>query len=439
MNPKIKYPAVALTGAFLASFAPAPVRADVITDWNLYTIQVSKAGVASISGAANPFTGSALNTNLATRIHAIEAIAVYNAVNSILEFGTAYGSYSNQPPVTASPEAAAAQAARDVLVNFFPAQQVLLDARLVTSLSTIPDGQAKVDGIAAGSAAAAHIIALRANDGSAPNSTYPGPGSISPGAYQLTPNLPGAVSPPFTFGPGINFQWKSVTPFILATPSQYRPEPPPVVGSPKYVKALNQVKVFGDPLNPRHTTELNSIANFYRQDAEILINEIARKLSALHSFSLTQNALLFVQVDISSADIRIAEWDAKYHYLNWRPITALNADPGGAVTNNYAAWRPTLVTPNHPSYPSGHSGTVSGLQILRAYFPDQLPPGFTITTTTGEPPRGVSSLTQIEADNGLSRIYGGIHFSFDNEAGQSLGRAVADDVLTHGPQLLPQP
>jgi hypothetical protein len=425
-----------LAGALIASLG-IEARADVITDWNLYGIQVSKAGVSPLSGAANPFTGSALNTNLATRIHAIQAIAVYNAVNSILGFGTAYGSYSTPAPASASPEAAAAQAAHDVLVNYFPAQQTGLDVRLATSLASIPAGQSKTDGIAAGSAAAAHIILLRSSDGSSPNSTYPGPAAVSPGAYQLTPNIPGAASPPYTFGPGINFQWKTVTPFVLATPSQYRPEPPPAVGSARYVKALNQVKVYGDPTNPRHTAELNSIANFYRQDAEILINEIGRKLSQLNSFTLADNALLFAQLDIASADIRIAEWDAKYFYLAWRPITALNADVTGAVTNNYSAWKPTLVTPNHPSYPSGHSGTVSGLEILRSYFPDTLPANFTINTTTGEPARVVASLTQIEADNGLSRIYGGIHFSFDNEAGQALGRAVAADVLAHGPQLLP--
>jgi hypothetical protein len=421
--------------ALLPSFA-LQARADVITDWNLYALQVSKAGVSPLSGAANPFTGSALNTNLATRIHAIESIAVYNAVNSILQFGTAYGSYNVVAPAGASPEAAAAQAAHDVLVNYFPTQQAALDARLAISLSTIPAGPGKTNGITAGSAAAAHIIELRSNDGSAPNTTYPGPSSIAPGIYQLTPNIPGASAPPYTFAPGINYQWKSVTPFVLARGNQYRPEPPPAVGSAKYVKALNQVKVFGDPTNPRHTAELNSIANFYRQDAEILINELTRKLSLQNSFTLADNALLFARVDLASADIRIAEWEAKYFYLSWRPITALNADSTGAVTNNYAAWKPTLVTPNHPSYPSGHSGTVSGLEILRAYFPDALPAGFTIYTTTGEPARTVSSLTQIESDNGLSRVYGGIHFSFDNEAGQALGRAVAADVLANGPQLL---
>ena len=402
--------------------------ADVITDWNLSSIQVSKAQA--------PFSGTALNTNLASRIHAIESIAVYNAVNSILQYGSAYGGYSVPAPNTASPEAAAAKAARDVLVNYFPTQAATLDSLYANSLSAIPDGQAKTDGIAAGAAAASHIIALRASDGSSPNVNYPGPASPGVGVYQLTPNIPPATVPPFTFNPGINQQWSTVTPFVLTSPSQFRPAPPPAAGSATYNKALAQVKTYGDPTNSRHTAELEHIAQFYKQDAEILDNEAARLLSASHSLSLADNALLFATLDIAIADTRIAEWDAKYFYLAWRPITALNADGTGAVTNNYAAWKPAIVTPNHPSYPSGHSGTVVAIEILKDYFGDFNT--LTLhTTTAGEPARTVTSLTQIEADNGLSRIYGGIHFSYDNEAGQTLGQNVAAYVLTHGPQLNP--
>jgi hypothetical protein len=295
-----------------------------------------------------------------------------------------------------------------VLTNYFPAQLTALNSNLSNSLSSIPDGSAKDNGIAVGAAAAADIIALRANDGSSPNVTYPGPGSIVPGAYQNTPNVSSITSLPYTFANGINQQWGNVTPFVLTSASQFRPPPPPALGSAKYLKALNEVKILGNAANPRHTAEQTHIAQFY-------------------------NALLFAQLDLAAADSRIAEWDAKYYYLFWRPVTALNADPDGVVRNSYAAWKPTIVTPNHPDYPSGHSGTVVGIEVLKAIFGDN----YTLTihtTTAGESPRTVTSLTQIEVDNGLSRIYGGIHFTFDNEAGQQLGTAVANYVLTHGPQ-----
>ncbi len=424
------HPFVALTAALLAS-AAHPALADAVTDWNLTAIKVSKA--------QSPFTGTAQNTNLASRIHAIEAIAVYNAVNSILHFGTAYGGYASVPASPASPDAAAARAARDVLVNFFPAQQSALDSALATSLAAIPDGAAKTNGLAAGSTAAAHIIALRASDGSSPNTTYAGPGAISPGVYQLTPNasnLP-PVTSGFTFGNGINSQWANVTPFVLTSPGQFRPVPPPALNSAKYIAAYNEAKTLGTTANARHTAAQTSITQFYKQDAEILDNEVARLLSASHGLTLAENALLFARLDIAIADVRIAEWDAKYFYLFWRPVTAINANPAtGVVSNNYAAWQPTIVTPNHPSYPSGHSGTVVAVELLKDYFGDFNT--LTIhTTTPGEPARTVKSLTQIEVDNGLSRIYGGIHFSFDNEAGQKLGTDIANYVVAHGPQLNP--
>ena len=404
-----------------------PVGDDVVSDWNLTSIQVSKAQA--------PFTGTALNSNLATRIHAIEAVAVYNAVNSIVHVGTPYGGYSVPATSPASPEAAAAQAAHDVLVNYFPTQQAALDTALASSLAVIPNGSAKTNGLAAGSAAASHIIALRVNDGSSPNTTYPGPASPAVGVYQLTPNIPGGTAP-YTFSPGINSQWGSVTPFVLSSQSQFRSPPPPAVGSAKYNTALTQVKTYGTPSNPRHTAEQTHIANFYKQDAELTVNEVARLLTAAANPTIGENAFIFALTDLAEADSRIAEWDAKYFYLSWRPITALNADPSGAVTNNYAAWQPTIVTPNHPSYPSGHSGTVVGIEVLKSIFGDT----HTLTlhtTTAGEPARTVTSLSQIEVDNGLSRVYGGIHFSFDNEAGQQLGIDVANWILTHGPQLNP--
>jgi hypothetical protein len=125
--------------------------ANVVTDWNLITLNATKTG--------------GLNSNLGSRIDAIEAIAVYDAVNSINDFGTPYH-FDASPPRPASPEAAAAQAAHDVLVNYFPAQQATLDTELANSLGAIAEGTEKSNGLIVGARAAADIIALRANDGS---------------------------------------------------------------------------------------------------------------------------------------------------------------------------------------------------------------------------------------------------------------------------------
>jgi hypothetical protein len=207
---KINPSMIALTAAWL-SVTAVPAMADVVTDWNLITVNATKVAPA-------------LNSNLASRIDAIEAIAVYDAVNSIQQYGTPY-SYYNTNAGPSSAQAAAAQAAHDVLVNYFPGQQAALDADLTNSLDNITDGPIG-NGQAVGSASAAAIIALRANDGSSPNVSYNGPTNIVPGAYQLTPNSP-TVSSNFTFAAGINEQWGTVAPFVLTNGSQFRPPPPP--------------------------------------------------------------------------------------------------------------------------------------------------------------------------------------------------------------------
>jgi membrane-associated phospholipid phosphatase len=408
----------AIAAVAIGSLAPY-ASADVITDWNLITLNATKT--------------AGLNSNLGSRIDAIESIAVYDAVNSIKQFGTAYHYYS---PNTGSAQAAAAQAAHDVLTNYFPAQITALDSNLVYSLSNITDGPVG-NGQAVGSAAAQDIISLRANDSSAPNVTYTNV-VTTPGAYQLTPNSP-TVSSNFTFAAGINEQWGTVTPFILTNSSQFRPPPPPpVTGNNKnYILALNQAKTSGATNSPTHTAAQTHLANFYKQDAELTINEAARDLSLANNVALTNNALIFALLDIAVADSRIAVWDAKYQYLYWRPITALNASASGVVTNGYTAWQPTIVTPNHPDYPSGHSGTVTaGAEILAAFFGDVNT--FTLhTTTAGESPRTLTSLSQLESDNGLSRIYGGIHYPFDNSEGQAVGALVAAWTLANGPHFNP--
>lgn len=385
--------------------ATAYSSADVITNWNLITVSATKTG--------------GLNSNLASRVDAIEAIAVYDAVNAIQPIGPAYH-YRTHAPRPSSAEAAAAQAAHDVLVYFFPGQQAGLDANLTSTLSGIPDGLAKLNGRTIGSAAAADILALRSSDGSNPDVPYPATGLTGVGQWRPTPPA---------FAPGINSQWGFVTPFLIREGSEFRPPAPPAVGSFRYNQALAEVKTLGSATSVVRTADQTHIAQFYKQDAELLVNEAARLLATSRGTSLKQNALIFGLVDIAIADARIAIWDAKYTYKFWRPVTALNANPDGAVTNNYLAWQPLIATPPHPEYPSGHSGTVSaGAEILKEFFGDFNT--LTLhTTTAGEPPRTVTRISQIAEENGLSRIYGGIHYSFANHEGQRLGRKVAAEVL----------
>ncbi len=194
----------------------------------------------------------------------------------------------------------------------------------------------------------------------------------------------------------------------------------------------------GSLTSTTRTADQTHIANFYKQDAELTANEAAREAALAQGLPLEENALLFVLLDTAVADARIAIWDAKYTYLFWRPVTSLNANADGTVTNNYSAWQPLVLTPNHPDYPCGHCGTVNaGIEILKTFVGDENTVQLH-TQTAGEPARLVQSLSKVESENGWSRIYGGIHYSFDNTAAQNIGNQVAAYVLANGPHLIAQ-
>lgn len=311
-----------------------------------------------------------------------------------------------------------------MLVNYFPAQKGSLDSALTASLQTITE-----EGISAGqtvgAAAAADIIALRKNDGSEPNVNYPGPAKPVAGHYRHTPA---------GFAPGINQQWGTIKPFILQAGNQFRPAAPPALNSTDFKKALDEVANIGSINSTTRTADQTHIAQFYKQDAELTVNEAARQLAIQHKTTLEENALIFLLADIAEADARLAIWDGKYNYLLWRPVTALNANADGSVTNNYAGWTPLLSTPPHPSYPCGHCGTVAaGFEVLKVFFGDKNTLELH-TTTPGEPTRVIQSLSTGEEENGWSRIYGGIHYSFERDAANNIGSQIAQYVLAHGPK-----
>ena len=381
-----------------------PVRGDVIIQWNLITVKATKIAKQ--------------NTNVASRTEAVEAVAVYDAVNSIKRIGKPYH-YFVKPAGPASAQAAAVQAAYDILLNYFPAQKASLDSALTISLQGITDGPI-AEGQKVGAASAADIIAFRADDGSEPNVTYPGPAKPGIGEYRPTPTA---------FAPGINQQWGKIKPFLLTSGDQFRPAAPPAVGSEAYKKALAGVAEIGSATSTKRTADQTHIAQFYKQDAELTVNEAARLLAKQHSSSLEETALVFLLTDLAEADARIVLFDAKYYYLFWRPVTALNADVDGSVTNNYAAWTPLISTPPHPSYPCGHCGTVTaGFEVLKKFYGDENTLELD-TSTDGEPARVIKSLSEGESENGFSRLYGGIHYPFDIDVANDLGNKIADYVL----------
>lgn len=394
----------------LAKVSLAAANPDAVVTWNLITVKATKT--------------AGLNSNLGSRVEAIEAIAVYDAVNSIKPFGTPYH-YRGTVTDKASLQATVAYAAHAVLSYYFPAQQKSLDSLLAISIASITDGKpGKAKHI--GEAAAADIIALRTNDGSGPLTTYTGPAHPKAGQYRPTPGK---------FVPSIDVEWGTVRPFILKDCKQFLPAPPYALNSEAYKKALAEVAAVGNSKSTLRTEDQTHIAQFYKQDAELTVNEGARILAVNNNTPLEKNALIFALVDIAEADARIEVWGGKYTYLFWRPVTALNADSSGNVTD-YSKWTPLINTPAHPSYPSGHSATVAaGYDILTKFYGDQQAVELH-TTTPGEPSRIVESLSKVEWENGYSRVYGGIHYPFENTAAQDIGHKVAAYTLENGPRLL---
>jgi membrane-associated phospholipid phosphatase len=393
-----------------------PARADVVNDWNNVLLQAIRADKTSPPKAS--------------RAIALMNVAVFDAVNGIVGGYSPYH-VTSAAPAGASPEAAAVAAAHKALVALFPAQAATFDAAQVASLSAIPDGAGKTLGIAWGESVAGQILDLRAHDHS---------GDV------VTANLPlGARwwerTPPALADPLLP-NWPTVTPWAISSAAQLRPDPPPVLASADYTAAFEEVRLLGRVDSPLRTSEQTQIALFWADGGGTATPPghwvvIAQGVSSSQHLTLIQNARLFALVGMAVADASLVAWDAKYHYLDWRPITGIrNADTdGNPNTPQDTTWSPLIATPPFPSYISGHSTFSSAAARILALFLGT--DSFSFTTTSDGLPgvqRSFTSFSQAAAEAGQSRIYGGIHWQYDNQAGLAAGRAVAEqifyDVLT---------
>ncbi|GAA4239949.1 vanadium-dependent haloperoxidase [Actinomadura meridiana] len=323
-----------------------------------------------------------------------------------------------------SKEAAAAQAGHDSLAALYPARRADLDRRLADELAKVPDGHAKAAGIRAGRRAAAAVLADRAHDGSdaTPPPFVPGD---RPGDYRPTP--PTFPAPVFT-------HWAAVRPFALGRGDRFRSAPAPALASRAYAKGLNEVKSLGQDTSTTRTADQTVQARFWAAPIQNYWNEIAQNAARRHGIGLVATARLFAALDRTFADSVIAFYDGKYHYLVWRPITAIRAadTDGNPATHADPNWNPLAATPPDPSYPGAHSVVAeAGAAVLSTFFG----PSDRFTVTSEALPGVTRSFTSYQdaADEaGLSRIYAGVHTRADHVAGELLGLRVARFVLTHG-------
>jgi membrane-associated phospholipid phosphatase len=326
--------------------------------------------------------------------------------------------------------AAASAAADRALDRLFPDQAARFDAALDAALAGLPAGPAVDRGVARGRAAAEAVLARRGTDGADATVSYV-PGA-EPGRWRPTPpGLAAAVLP----------QWPRVTPFALTTAAQFRPPGHPALTGTAYAAALREVQEIGRVDSTTRTPEQTQVARFWADGAGTVTppghwNQIAAQVALRRPGSLARNARLFARLNVALADAGIAAWDAKYIDDCWRPITAIrraDAD-GNPLTAADPGWEPLLATPAFPSYVSGHSAfSAAAAAVLTATF------GPRVRFTTGSDAlpgvtRTFDGFAAAAAEAGRSRIYGGIHFAFDNDDGLALGRAVGHYVVqTAGP------
>ncbi len=375
---------------------------NAVTDW-------ATIAQDSIVVVAKKFPG------IAPIFMTIVQAAVYDAVIAIEGGSTPYATDVDAPEGSSS-EAATAAAAHDALVGLFPDQEESLDTIYSSYLAGIPEGQAKDDGIAVGQLAAAGILLLRADDGRDDVVPWIPPPS-GPGVYEPT-----GPSPPL----GVNMRF--ITPFTLDAASQFRPNGPDPLGSRAYARDLNEVEELGRLDSQSRTAEQTEVARFWSEFALIQWTRGLNALAIGQGLNIGQTARMIVMANMASADGLIACFDAKYHYLFWRPVHAIQrADTdGNPGTESDASWAPLLGTPNHPEYPSAHACASTALVRGLAEFFGTQEVAFSLDSMVTHTTHYYQRFKDVVPEIANARIWGGIHFRDATDDGAKIGRKVAD-------------
>jgi hypothetical protein len=413
-----------------APAAPAAGAANKVTKWNQIATTTLAAFPPPAGGAP-----SALHINLA-----MTQGAVYDAVNAIEPRHRPYLLMSRFDP-TASKEAAVATAAYRVLSNVvstvpaaipFPNRASLLESlatEYATSLTEIPDGTAKTEGIAAGNAAADAMIAARQNDGRfGPSQWKP---NSDPGHWQplLNPDGTPMLDPtPWVGG---------VRPFLMRSSSQFRTDGPQALSSAAWAEDFNEVKALGAVNSTARTAEQTHIALFWQSAGGPALqwNGVARSLveDPTYKVDLDDSAWLFAMEDLAAADASINCWNDKYYWDFWRPWQAIHeADrDGNPATQPDPSWTALLTAP-YPDHPSGHL-CVDGahLAVLRMFFgTDKVRFGVTSFRFPGEI-RYFDRFSEPLKEIIDARIWAGLHYRTADVQAQILGGKVAHYMAKH--------
>jgi hypothetical protein len=398
-----------LLAALLLAGAPG-ARADVVTDAN-----AKAADIASKHPA----------TPISVRMMAIVQVSVFEAVNAITGRYPAFR-VKTTPAPGASVDAAVAAATRTALLKLIPAQQAAINADYQALLGPLPDGPAKTNGIAAGEQAAAAVLASCANDG-----------SVAPDAYRPH-GTPGVYVP--TVIPAVP-HWGKRTPWVMASPDQFRPGPPPSLTSATWARDYNEVKALGSRNSTQRTPEQTAMAKFWEATAPAVYWPVARSVATAPGREVTDNARLLAVAGLAMDDALIAVFDAKYIYNFWRPVTAIrNGDlDGNDATAPEPGWMPFIDTPMHPEYPCAHC-IVSGAlgAVLEAEIGAAPAPKLSsASSTAGGAVRTWASVSDFTQEVALARILDGVHYRNSADVGTAMGKKIGELAVPKLPKATP--
>jgi hypothetical protein len=377
---------------------PATSFADAVLDWN-------EAGLAAVLAARqSPPEGA--------RTMAMLHVAMFNAVNAIERRYATYG-FENHPASGASASAAAAAAARAVLVGLFPDQREALEKTYAASLQRLSSERGVEGGVALGELSGRDCLAMRTKDGVGMANVYRP--ITTAGVY-----IPTAIT--------ASHDWREVKPWVMKSPLQFRPEPPPALTSSTWTRDYNEIKEIGGRNSAKRTPEQSEIARFWTATGVVTWNPIVRSLATSKPRSLVENARLFALANMAASDAFVAVFDAKYAFNFWRPVTAIrNGDiDGNDATSPELAWLAFVETPMHPEYPCAHciSSAAVGAVLESQFGTGRVGPISMTSPTAPGVTRRFERIADYVTEVNNARIWGGIHYRNSTEVGERMGRGI---------------
>jgi hypothetical protein len=342
-------------------------------------------------------------------VDALLHVAMFEAVNSIERRYTPFVALV-AAPAGASPEAAAAQAAHDVLAAQCPQTASAIAAALAASMADVRDPAVRAGGAEVGRQAAAAVMQARINSGA--NGVDPYWPEPAPGAFAYPATERGRL-------------WAKMKPWVMSSPDELRPPPPPSLTSERFLRDLEEIQRVGARKAVERSRAQTDLAEFWgARDVRIVL----RQLIGLPGRSLVDDARFLALAEMAFTDTFVSMMDAKYAYYFWRPVTAIRyyarvGTPklaGAALAVGDAQWEPLVSNPPHPEYTCGHCMSAAAVAaVIAAEFGSKMPE--IVFDQENTLTRRFTSAIDYADEVAMARLYGGVHYRFSIDAGRAAG------------------